>query len=80
MQKLPGSDNKIFAKAAIAALDNKSIESFSRLMMHKSRMDERTLDRMYEILGSERPLRSTLSICYKYSKPNRTVSCPLAVQ
>lgn len=54
MQKLLGSDNKIFAKAALAALDNKSIESFSRLMMHKSRMDERTLDRIYEILSSDR--------------------------
>ncbi len=54
LQKLVGNGNGIYAKAVLSSLDNKSIESFCRLMTFRNHIDDKTMDRVYELLCQER--------------------------
>ena len=54
LQKMIGRDKQIFAKAALAALDAKSLGSFVKIMSHKNQIDNQTMDKIHTILCSDR--------------------------
>ena len=54
LQKMIGKDNQIFAKAALAALDAKSLNSFVKIMSHKNQIDNHTMEKIHAILCSDR--------------------------
>ncbi len=54
LQKMLGEDGQIFAKAAFAALDAKSLSSFVKIMSHKNQIDNHAMDKIHAILCSDR--------------------------